>query len=293
GWRFNFTSLFSNFFSQLRLRNSVNIDELFLESTQNRYRYLPMIAKLFWRNNQLQLHFKPGHTWFFNALQPGLYWLRFIGSDLTSSELSSDLEKREEIGSKQATTQFVNLRIVEPTGTDKNAVEVDGVIFETLIPEKILNVPPTQQGAYTPVQIGIRITNNTSTPYSFSLFATLIPQLVGANAQVLRGDYLRTIELRPKESNFPLIMPFESVTFFPDARLLYFKGIPFRLSIAAGDGGYWIFDGLNLGNYQIKLMYKNKATVKEIYGLESTSVRLMQGLWTGLVSTPYVKFFLV
>ena len=59
--------------------------------------------------------------------------------------------------------------------SDNNAVEVDGVRFETILSDRLLTVPIkiTKQDDRTSVVLGFSITNNTSTPYYFSCFQFL------------------------------------------------------------------------------------------------------------------------
>ncbi|MEG3842127.1 hypothetical protein [Microcoleus sp. herbarium14] len=49
---------------------------------------------------------------------------------------------------------------------NKNAVEVDGIRFEIIMPEIVfvLPIPKAKPGNNTSVQLGVRITNNTSNP---------------------------------------------------------------------------------------------------------------------------------
>jgi hypothetical protein len=51
-----------------------------------------------------------------------------------------------------------------------NTVEVDRIQFETVMPERVVQIPSKQPGAKTHVQFGIKITNNTANPRNFLLF---------------------------------------------------------------------------------------------------------------------------
>ncbi|WP_414567225.1 hypothetical protein [Nostoc sp. CCY 9925] len=51
-----------------------------------------------------------------------------------------------------------------------NAVEVNHVRFETLVPQQRLIIPLKKENVTTFVQFGLRITNFSSNPYSFKLF---------------------------------------------------------------------------------------------------------------------------
>jgi hypothetical protein len=261
-----------------------------------------LALRLIWQNNRLQFQvinsprYSPiifsllDKSWFFDGLQLGKYQLRFIWGNVGNSESSSDPQTREILSVVQLATQFVNLRVVEPVGDHNSAIEVDGIRFETLMPERVLTLPEKKRGIVTRVQLGIRITNNTPRAVRFSFFATIIPQLLETNNQVSLRGYFSTITKRPLESDFPLVMPGENVTFFPYSLLYWRKRDQFILNIEAGDGGYWSFKALKAGIYQIQLTYNNKDAVAEIYDRETMNTNLIEGIWTGMMSTPKIEF---
>jgi len=183
---------------------------------------------------------------------------------------------------------------------ENSAVQVDGVQFETLMPERVFSIPVKQfspdGNMDIPVQLGIGITNNTPIPFRFSSYGRLTPELMGADSQFLRGVFLRIRRLKPKESYFPLAMPGESVTLFPNARLIWFKRVnELKISIGKGTGGYWNFDILNPGAYHVRFIYRNENEVDRINerGQEGTKPTLLERLWTGRVITPFIKFCIV
>ncbi|MFB2918240.1 MULTISPECIES: hypothetical protein [Aerosakkonema] len=189
-------------------------------------------------------------------------------------------------------------RVVNMTSGESfnsNAVVVDGVSFETLVPQLVLTVPNSQQETKINVEFGIRITNNTPTPFRFSSYRKLTPELVGSDERPIQLTFLRRRRLAPKESDFPLATPGESVTFFPNARLVWNRSEQLKLSIANGCGGYWSFQVTNPGIYKIRFIYKNENMEQTIHDKEEklTNRKLIQGLWTGEVFTPFVKFRLI
>lgn len=165
---------------------------------------------------------------------------------------------------------------------NSNAVEVDGIRFETLVPERLL-VIPNQSGDKTPVQFGIRVTNLSPTPYRFTSFY-LLPELLEPDGQAIKMGYARNATRAPQESDFLLAMPGESLTFFMDAEFYWFD-CKLRLAGEARDGGFWHFDDLKPGKYRVRFTYRNQSAVKQIlYG------GTIEGLWTGIVSTSFVEF---
>jgi hypothetical protein len=302
GFGFRLTQLISNLARLFTRGKMREFDNRIIHPGEGEY--ISVTARLVWCNSNLQLQVlnSPGYlavifrldsSWFFDALQSGTYHLQFTYGSPSGSESRPDLEIREGVGARQLTTQLVNLRLIEPVGSDNSVVEVDGIRFETLMPERTLNVPLTQPNASISVQIGICITNQTAIPIRFNLFATLIPRLMGADGQAIHGGRSRLGTIRPLESDFPLAMPGECVTFFPYAKLLRHKDNQFTLSIAAGDGSIWTFEALKPNTYQIQLTYNNKKAEVEIYDRTSMNINRIEGLWVGMVATPSVTFRLV
>ncbi|MFB2897471.1 hypothetical protein ACE1CI_31525 [Aerosakkonemataceae cyanobacterium BLCC-F50] len=178
---------------------------------------------------------------------------------------------------------------------DSNAVEVDGIRFETLVPESVLTVPNSQPETNINVEFGIRITNNTSNPWRFNFHSRITPELLRADGQVVQPVFLRIRRRKPKEIHFPLVMPGESATFFPDVILLWSKHGQLNLSIAKSSGGRWNFDVFNPGTYQFRFTYKNEMATETIQGQsqEWADTKLLEGFWTGVVFTPFVEFRLI
>lgn len=114
---------------------------------------MTLALRLIWQNNRLQLQVinSPNSlpkifcfldkSWFFNSLQPESYQFRFIWGNYGDSKSSSDPQTREIVSAVQLATQFVNLRLVEPVGSYNSAIELNGIRFETLMPERVLTLP--------------------------------------------------------------------------------------------------------------------------------------------------------
>jgi len=194
--------------------------------------------------------------------------------------------------------------------SNDDGVEVDGVRFETLVPERVLRIPrkklthklldlmkslspiPIEYHSFIiPVQIGIRITNNTYTTLRFSFYFTLFPELMGVGGLIpLEGGWISPSS--PSNSDFLSVMPGEDVTFFPEAAIFGLWGEQFGLSIATGNSGTWIFQPLNLETYQVRFTYSSKQAMVTIYESVTTNTTLTEDFWSGQISTPFLDFCL-
>lgn len=258
-------------------------------------------ARLSWQDNLLQLEVLPSspdylqipieadRSWFFNALLPRTYQLRFTynspsGEDLCLDSARGQERRVEAMVTGRLSTPFVNLRLFQLIENNPNAVEVEGICFETVMPERVLTLPQRGHENRTPVQMGIRITNNTTTSLRFNCYDAIVPYMMG----VKRGygmDWLGTA----KESNFPLAQPGESVTLFPGASIVCTEDEQCVLLLGIDDGSVWEFGTLNSGTYRIQFEYINNETALKGYD----PGKRIENIWTGLVSLPSVEFRLV
>lgn len=174
---------------------------------------------------------------------------------------------------------------------DRNVVEIDGIRFETVMPGTVLLIRGMQPDANTPVQFGIRITNNTPTPRRFLLFF-LLPTFLGTDGQLIapEGPAVNKTNV-PQEFDFPLAMPGESLTFFLKGRFFWVNS-ELWFVVYVKDGGAWSFRNFKPGTNQIRFTYKNSSSVWNIYDGRLLSA-VIEDVWTGVVSTPFVDFYLV
>lgn len=176
---------------------------------------------------------------------------------------------------------------------DSNSVEVDGIRFETLVPERVLPIPANRPDAKTPVKLGLRITNQTQKPTRFTRYDTLFPLLLGPNGQRLELQGARNWSFVPTVSDCPLLQPGESVTFFLDARLFWQDNM-LRLEWADGFGGTWFFDDLKPGTYRIQIGYSiSSMPGVSVYDPEIQTFRRLTDLWRVPVATSLVEIHLV
>lgn len=140
---------------------------------------------------------------------------------------------------------------------DSNAFEVDGIRFETLVPERLLRIPPKLPSAKTQVQFGVRINNNTTTPRRFLLFSAR-PEFLQANKQKVQqfgpnanGSY------NPVSADFQLVMPKESVTLLLEG-YFHWQNHELKFVFLEKSGSCWIFSDFNSGAYSVQVIYENQ-----------------------------------
>ncbi|MBD2731105.1 hypothetical protein H6G96_33520 [Nostoc sp. FACHB-892] len=277
-------------------------DYLIVNATETRAIYITV--SLFWQNDQLLVEFNiPEFSyrtfaiyWFYNLQSLEKYQLRFIY--LPVPKFRDELSKGEGITKQEnelslLATPFINLHLVQPTKTEANAVEIDGICFETIIPEDLLLIPEKSSKMGNSLQIGMKITNNTQIPIRFNLFATLKPELVSADGQALQKSYYCHGLQSPKKSDYPLAMPGASVSYFLNAKLFWFKPEQLRLEIAAGDGGFWIFDNLEAGVYQYRFIYNQHNAEATINDQKVINTKSLEWVSKTVVPTPFVELYVV
>lgn len=137
-----------------------------------------------------------------------------------------------------------------------NTVQVDGIQFETVMPERVLRIPPKQSDAKTQVQFGIRITNNTANPCNFLLFVAR-PEFLQANKEKMPqfGPNANT-NASPELSDFKLLMPGENVTFLVEGYFGWFEN-ELKFAFMRKDATYWWYGNFESGTYSINIIYEN------------------------------------
>ncbi|MBW4491921.1 MAG: hypothetical protein KME26_02175 [Oscillatoria princeps RMCB-10] len=259
-------------------------------------------ATLSWHQDSLQLKIPtisdfflsgalPKNFWCFDALQEGTYQIRFLLNfhrhpeplELDTGEVGDSEESDLEV----LATPFANIRLVMPGLTDSSAIEVDGVQFKTEMPEPVLAVSPKRYDVSTPVKLGIRATNNTSTALRFEQLDSLDVSLIdeAGNKVHMRSDLLRTgVGSGPK---YYSAQPGESALFVLDGQIDWVFN-QLQLAIPNQAGGFFYFYPLQPGRYQIQLIYR--ATGRHVTGPKE---QILEKVWTGWVFLPFVEFYLV
>lgn len=186
--------------------------------------------------------------------------------------------------------------------SDNNAVEVDGIRFETFMSNRMLTVPikKTSQDDYTSVQLGFSIINNTSIPYYFSCFQFL-PEIITSDSQNINPGYQADGVGVADESDLHLTMPGKSVIFSQTAQCYWERRYPkikrkqdrdLRLFMPFTNREYWNFHLPSTGNYSIRFKYEvTNAAVKSYDKL--IDKQCLKMVWMGQVFTPFIEFCIV
>ncbi|MCC3474141.1 MULTISPECIES: hypothetical protein [unclassified Microcoleus] len=323
GWAGRLTEFISNLNLSQECYETREINYMLVEPRESKT--ITIDASLAWENNLLALKIstefneffgsiKLHNFWLFEALLPGNYQIRFIYQHNCANRVipgidNVEITNVEESKSELLITPFVNLRLVQPVEADSNAVEMDGVRFEILVPERVLSIPKKNlihkflylmkflspieiyyPSFIMPVQIGIRITNNTSTPLRFSFYFTLFLEIMGVDGLIPFGGEWISLS-GPSNSDVLSVMPGEDITFFPEAEIFGLWEEQFGLKTPTGNGGIWVFEPLTLETYQVRFTYRSDQTMVKIY--ESVETYTTLDIWSGQISTPFVDFRLV
>lgn len=180
---------------------------------------------------------------------------------------------------------------------NNNAVEVDGVRFETILSNPVLSIPlkKANSNGYTSVELGMKITNATPNPLYFTGYTTLIPELLEPDGQIIEWGRASNWVRGLSASDFLLAFPGESVTFFPITVLCWIEGYGASLSIDYGDGSIWGSDTVKPGRYQFRFRYQKIFDPRGeiIYRQQEIEEKLLEQFWFGRVDTPFVELDLV
>lgn len=259
-----------------------------------------MRAKLAWYDQQLQLEFShdpsinfdpPITIWKFVGLTAGVYKLRFAYCHPNESN------------TKQPTTQSINLHLLEPIETSSSAVNADGIVFETIPPQPVVEFPsqPIIKFPYsgkTDFQFGIKITNLTAPPVRFAL-QSFLPEFLAPEVGLLVVGVNRNGLRAADELDLPVVRPGETVELLLKATISSEGTIGGR----EGYGGVWfLYERVakplykfQPGIYYLKLKYKNiKTNMEQELKLLTKNKKYItvNDFWTGSVTTPFVKLVL-
>ncbi|MUG93752.1 hypothetical protein F7734_15535 [Scytonema sp. UIC 10036] len=175
-------------------------------------------------------------------------------------------------------------RIANMTSSESNssnAIEVDGIRFETLVPEQTVYLP--KYGEETPIQFGVRITNQTSTPYRFDL-PHVLPEMLDPQGHTMQMDLNKNATREVEEFDIPLIIPGKSLDFLMNAKFSWYNKNCLRLLGNASYGGIWIFWNFKPSKYQVRFTYESYLAKKKMITLKEGRTEI-DSFWTGKIMT--------
>jgi hypothetical protein len=294
------TNAIINLVRKFRIKNVSNIIDCHRINPGMRF-IISLNTKLVWHDDLLCFQIPANFSylnndsnmfWLFNELAAGFYQLQFSynTNDAIKSEFDSYVEEvrtAQELSSYQYQPEnsFINIHIVQTVSNDDKAIEVNDVQFKIEMPEPTLNVPVLLPGAKTSIKLGIRVTNNTSTPLRFQRLSSLIPILIGDDGKIIEPD---CDIMRLWVSEGPLFysaMPGASAFFVLDSTLSRNFLNQLQLAIPNEAGGFWYFRNLKLGKYQLHFIYETTAPITMHQPEESVSEKF----WSGCVVIPFVE----
>lgn len=186
---------------------------------------------------------------------------------------------------------------------NSNFVEVDGIRFEAVIYPKILTTPEPKSRCFTPLEVGIRITNNTQTFLYFSTFYNcFVPEIILPDGKLIgSGTHSERLSV-PTASNFEVLIPGKGVTLYCDS-FLYWMGKwkkkhyrELTLDIPFPTQDVYVFCFLYPGRYQLRINYRQSPEIFEFLYRQNEPTfmqRIAENLWIGEVYTPFIEFSLV
>lgn len=187
-----------------------------------------------------------------------------------------------------AVKNVVSQRTSDMTSCD-NGIEVDEVCFEPLLPEQNYQLP--EYGEETPIEVGMRITNNSFIPYRFELPKSQ-PRFFYNNGEPMQVDFARNATRRTQKSDIPLIEPGKSLDYFIDLKFVWTKKDCIHLQGITSYGGILRFWNFKPGKYQMRFTYFNLQQTRWIYTREANDHNIYDDFWTGNISTNPVSLIL-
>lgn len=173
---------------------------------------------------------------------------------------------------------------------NNTVIEIDKICFETLLPEQNYQLP--KYGEETPIQLGVRITNNSLIPYRFDL-PKFEPEISNYGGQIIKMSWARNATTIPEDRHVPFIQPKQSLDFyFYNPKFCWYKKLEIGFRGYSDYGGVWNFYEFQSGTYNIRIRYKKNNPIKEVRQGSFKPAKIYDGFWIGEVFTPWKKLYL-
>lgn len=181
---------------------------------------------------------------------------------------------------------------------ESNAIEVNGIRFETVINDRTVVMPPYEPRAEVRVGCGIRLTNMAETAQSMWLFS-MHPEFRDATNQLVPGSMVGADRrVAPSLSNLKILQPGESALFVTHlCRFIWWSNLV-RCAFTETGGDTWVYADLNPDLYSIQFVYKSTLRQQQwFWECLSVEDRISLGkvadVWTGEVTTSPIQFRIV
>jgi len=186
-----------------------------------------------------------------------------------------------------------NAELISFESSHSNAIEVDGIRFEVVVPNQTLSIPENRPDVHTTWRLGVRVTNNNSLPRRVSKYA-LTPQFRGLNGDVIFGQELaRSSLVIIAKSDFPLVLPGESFTVFWEGTFYWIENMLLLQVYENSSRTLLTFEAFSSGTYHVRLIYDNDDAEFSYYDQEKQQTREIREVLKGQFSTPWVEINLV
>jgi hypothetical protein len=161
---------------------------------------------------------------------------------------------------KQLSPDSNNTGALESRATDRsvlgNAVNLDGIIFQTWVSEREWVAPPNAPNVYTSITAGIRVTNNTQESVRIARASANSTRLRGLDNSGHSGNEYHLNRLARTESDYPLVAPGDSIIFSREGKLYWKRGELVAESGIDDYGNEWFLGNLQVGaEYSLWFVY--------------------------------------
>ena len=211
----------------------------------------------------------------------------FLSGGLAVAHPSPEVFASTNMSARKTTELITSVQLTD----NNNAVEVDGVTFETVVPNQVVTIPENMPDIKTTWQVGIRITNKTSLPIRFNKYQ-LTPEFIGFNGKTLfmhDSDFSLILH----EDDFPLVQPGKSFIVFWEGEFYWRENSLLFVAYDPSRGRSLSFRTFSPGTYHVRLTYENANTEISYVDPRNGQPRQLKGIVKGLFSTPRVEIKLV
>jgi hypothetical protein len=161
--------------------------------------------------------------------------------------------------------------------------EINGVVFENVFPTPFLDPVALKSAGGVSVHLGLKVTNRTGGTLRFSTYLSVLPELLTRAGTVVPFDYGANRYPPARASDYPLLLPGQSLMIPLDGTMSYRGG---QLNWKGSDGliGFWKIKP-PAAPYRFRLRYRQaERSMNDVEGGPGT----INGIWTGEAATDTV-----